>query len=173
MITNSSKPGNSETFMKIHTRFFGRRALRRVRCLVVLAHLIFITLTLSAQQFQVPWFSIDGGGGTSSGGDYSVSGTIGQPDAGFSSGGNYTLEGGFWAIESIGLPELHISYALATTVRIWWPSPSAGFVLQVNTSVNNPGGWANVGGAVTDDGTIRSVTASSVDSLRFYRLHKN
>jgi hypothetical protein len=27
------------------------------------------------------WFTIDGGGGTSTGGVYAVSGTIGQPDA--------------------------------------------------------------------------------------------
>src|SRR5256884_5487033 len=32
----------------------------------------------------------------SSGGNYTLSGTVGQPDAGTLSGGNYTLEGGFW-----------------------------------------------------------------------------
>ena len=35
-----------------------------------------------AQSYQIDWFTIDGGGGTSTGGVYSVSGTIGQPDAG-------------------------------------------------------------------------------------------
>jgi hypothetical protein len=43
------------------------------------------------------WYTIDGGGGTSSGGDYSLSGTIGQPDAGGMSGGDYDLSGGFWS----------------------------------------------------------------------------
>src|SRR5207237_460684 len=42
----------------------------------------------------------DGGGGTSTGGGYSLSGTIGQPDASSftspMSGGNYSLVGGFW-----------------------------------------------------------------------------
>ena len=47
--------------------------------------------------FDIPWFSIDGGGGASSGGAYSLNGTIGQADAGSMSGGAYTLSGGFWA----------------------------------------------------------------------------
>ena len=52
-------------------------------------------LVLSAAQAQISysidWFTIDGGGGTSTGGVYSVSGTIGQPDAsGAVTGGNYS-----------------------------------------------------------------------------------
>jgi hypothetical protein len=39
---------------------------------------------------------VDGGGGTSTGGVFSLSGTIGQPDASSSSGGAYTVKGGFW-----------------------------------------------------------------------------
>ena len=47
--------------------------------------------------FELTWSTIDGGGGSSSGGSYALSGTSGQPDAGeFSSGGNFTLNGGFW-----------------------------------------------------------------------------
>ena len=48
--------------------------------------------------FELDWYTIDGGGGTSSGGAFTLSGTIGQPDAGVvMSGGNFTLTGGFWA----------------------------------------------------------------------------
>jgi hypothetical protein len=54
--------------------------------------------TAHAQQYSVDWFTIDGGGGTSTGGVFTVSGTIGQPDAGQMSGGTYTLSGGFWGI---------------------------------------------------------------------------
>ena len=57
-----------------------------------------------AQPYEVAWYTIDGGGGTSAGGIYSLSGTIGQPDAGpVMSGGIYTLTGGFWA-GSAGAP---------------------------------------------------------------------
>ena len=49
-----------------------------------------------AQSFSIDWFTIAGGGGTSSGGDFTLNGTIGQPEAGTMSGGNYSLAGGFW-----------------------------------------------------------------------------
>jgi len=47
-------------------------------------------------QYEISWYTIDGGGGTSSGGPYTLTGTIGQPDAGWSIGGKYELLGGFW-----------------------------------------------------------------------------
>ncbi len=47
--------------------------------------------------FQVNWFSIDGGGGASSGGDYAIGGNVGQVDAGTLTGGDYTVSGGIWA----------------------------------------------------------------------------
>ena len=46
--------------------------------------------------YKIVWSTIDGGGGQSSGGQYILNGTIGQPDAGYSSGGNYELLAGFW-----------------------------------------------------------------------------
>ena len=50
----------------------------------------------SAGSYEIVWSTIDGGGGTSSGGQYILTGTIGQPDAAYSSGGDYELLGGFW-----------------------------------------------------------------------------
>lgn len=49
-------------------------------------------------QHEITWHSIDGGGAVfSSGGDWRLGGTIGQPDAGAPmSGGGYSLSGGFW-----------------------------------------------------------------------------
>ena len=55
------------------------------------------TATANAQ-FSIPWSTIDGGGGQSTGGEFQVNGTIGQHDAGNTmSGGSFTLSGGFWA----------------------------------------------------------------------------
>ncbi len=57
-----------------------------------------------ARVASLPWWTVDGGGGTSSGGAYTLSATIGQPDAsGPQAGGSYTLTGGFWA----GAPRIH------------------------------------------------------------------
>src|SRR5216684_6593785 len=98
------------------------------------SELLFILVTLAfvsgaqAQNYSVDWFTIDGGGGTSTGGSYSVSGIIGQPDAGHLSGGNFTLDGGFWgiiaAIQTNGTPPLTITRTAPNTVRVSWPSPS-------------------------------------------------
>ncbi len=47
--------------------------------------------------FEISRFTMDGGGSTLSiGGEFELSGTIGQPDAGVLSGGGLTLTGGFW-----------------------------------------------------------------------------
>ncbi len=54
--------------------------------------------SLASAQPAINWFTIDGGGGTSSAGTITLSGTIGQPDAGpVMTGGTLTLTGGFWA----------------------------------------------------------------------------
>lgn len=45
------------------------------------AVLLLLDFTASGQS-AINWHTTDGGGGTSNGGVYSVSGTIGQPDAG-------------------------------------------------------------------------------------------
>ena len=44
--------------------------------------------------YSIDWYKISGGGGTSTGGVYSVSGTVGQHDAGgLMTGGNFSLTG--------------------------------------------------------------------------------
>ncbi len=61
--------------------------------------------TAAYGQFEVPWFTVDGGGAmNSTGGSFAVSGTIGQPDAGTMSGGGYVLSGGFWVSSVTGGP---------------------------------------------------------------------
>ena len=53
----------------------------------------------SGGNFEITKSTIDNGGGTSFGGDFSLNGTIGQPDANpqISTGGTFALAGGFWA----------------------------------------------------------------------------
>ncbi|MBI1825497.1 MAG: hypothetical protein HY287_10080 [Planctomycetes bacterium] len=51
---------------------------------------------LAADNFEITWFTIDGGGGKSTGGQFELQGTIGQPDAGKLAGGQFELTGGFW-----------------------------------------------------------------------------
>jgi hypothetical protein len=55
---------------------------------------------------RVDWSTIDAGGGTAAGGNFSLNGTIAQVDADPlqpSSGGNFELTGGFWVIDTAAL----------------------------------------------------------------------
>ena len=91
-------------------------------------------LSAQAQTYSIDWFKIAGGGGTSTGGVYTVSGTIGQHDAGGPLiGGNYSLTGGFWslvAIQTTNAPFLKIFLSTTNTAVVSWPSPSTGWRIQ-------------------------------------------
>jgi len=67
--------------------------------LLVATILVTIVGGVAAQGgYDLSWWTADGGGYTfSAGGDYSLGGTIGQPDAGLLTGPGYTLAGGFWS----------------------------------------------------------------------------
>jgi len=65
---------------------------------LILLGILLPSVILHAQSYSIDWYKIGGGGGTSTNGQYSLSGTIGQHDAGGPmSGGNYSVTGGFWA----------------------------------------------------------------------------
>ncbi|HXJ72420.1 MAG TPA: hypothetical protein VNM37_06190, partial [Candidatus Dormibacteraeota bacterium] len=135
-------------------------------------------LVLSSRaQFSIDWFTIDGGGGTSTGGVYSVSGTIGQPDAGLTmSGGNFSLTGGFWSllstVQTPGAPLLSISLTSSNTALVSWPSASAGFNLQQNTNSISTANWSGVPTTPTDNGTIKYIIVNPPTGTRFYRLSR-
>jgi hypothetical protein len=54
------------------------------------------SLVPDAGSYDLAWWTIDGGGGVSSGGVYALAGASGQLDAGVLTGGGYELTGGFW-----------------------------------------------------------------------------
>jgi len=56
------------------------------------------TCGAAAKDFALDWWTADGGGDMwTTGGDFELSGTIGQPDAGVvMTGGDFELVGGFW-----------------------------------------------------------------------------
>ena len=135
--------------------------------------LCFCARLCLAQSYSIDWFTIDGGGGTSTGGVYSVSGTIGQPDAGHMSGGNYTLDGGFWsiiaAVQTPGSPTLRIQFTATNTVLVAWPAPSTGFSLQQNANIGTLS-WGAVTNVPAVVGSENQVIISPPTGNRFYRL---
>jgi len=68
------------------------------RATVISVLVLLVASTALAQDFDLSWYTIDGGGGTfSTGGTFQLAGTIGQPDAGpVMTGGRFALTGGFW-----------------------------------------------------------------------------
>ena len=135
---------------------------------------IVCTLTAwpaAAQNYSVTWSTIDGGGGTSTGGVFSVRGTIGQPDAGRPhTNGTYSVTGGFWAlpvaVQTPGAPTLTITRINATQARISWAPNTPGFWLQETTTLNPPN-WVN-----SPSGVANPTTVTSSPDAKFYRLRK-
>jgi hypothetical protein len=127
----------------------------------------------NAQPYSVEWFKVAGGGRASTGATYSVSGTIGQHEAGGPmAGGNFTLTGGFWvlhATQTPGAPILSIKFTSVNTAQVYWPSPSAGYSLQVNTNLVSPN-WVTPAESVQDNGTIKFIIVNPLTGDRFYRL---
>lgn len=140
--------------------------------------LLFLTLAVAAgrafAQYSIDWSTLDGGGGQSSGGAYSLVGTIGQSDAGTLSGGVYRLEGGFWSavgvIQSEGAPALRIERT-TTRILLAWPNPSTGYQLQ-ETSGLSPALWTDVSTAPAVVGNEKQVSQLPGAGARFYRLRK-
>ena len=149
----------------------------QISCVLLVLWLVPLAWTASAQtQYQIDWSKVSGGGGTSTSGVYSVSGTVGQPDAGGPiTGGNYSLTGGFWALYAVqtpGAPLLSIARTTTNTAAVFWPSPSAGWNLQQNTNSIASVNWSNVTSGIQDDGTTRTFIVNPPAGNRFYRLFK-
>jgi hypothetical protein len=145
-----------------------------IRNLVAGVVLLISLNAVRAQNYAIDWFTIDGGGGTSTGGVFSVSGTIGQPDAGVMSGGNFTIQGGFWggivAVQTEDGPRLLIENLLNGTARITWAPNTPGFVLQQVTALTPmpvSTGWSNAPAGYTN-----GVIVPASQQMRYFRLFK-
>jgi hypothetical protein len=128
----------------------------------------------SAQTYSADWHKVASGGGVSTGGVYSVNGTAGQHDAGGPmTGGSDSITGGFWALSAVqtpGAPLLKILLSNTNTAIVSWPEPSAGWILQQNTSLALPAGWSNATNAVTQAGGQNQIIVKPPTGNRFYRL---
>jgi hypothetical protein len=135
---------------------------------------VFLLLVCNSAyaQYSIDWFTVDGGGGTTSDDVYEIAGTIGQPDAGSVIAGNYFIEGGFWSdLEDVpGAPDLTIEWVSQSSVLLAWPAPSNGFMLQQNTNLTTTNWVAVTNSPVVVNGE-KQVTVSPLVGSRYYRLH--
>ena len=108
------------------------------RLILNIAVFLIPAVVAHAQEYSIDWYKVSGGGGASTGGVYSVSGTIGQHDAGGPmTGGNYSLTGGFWALYAVqtpGAPLLTITH-LGNQAIVSWPPSVTGWTLQTNANL--------------------------------------
>jgi hypothetical protein len=141
------------------------------------AWLTFLALTISvrAQSYSIDWSKIGGGGGTGTSAVYSVTGTIGQADAGHCASASYTLDGGFWgiiaAVQTPGAPYLWVMRTTTNTVCVWWAVCDPAWTLQTCTDLASSGGsWASCS-YQTNGANCYYVEAPPAGS-KFYRLRK-
>ena len=132
--------------------------------------LLFSSAVARAQTYAVDWHTIDGGGGTSTGGICAVSGTIGQPDAISTplTNGPYVVVAGFWvlpvAVQTEGGPVLSIAPSTPGFATISWTPGTPGFVLQENTDLTTTN-WVN-----SASGAANPVTVPAAAPKKYYRL---
>ena len=136
--------------------------------------LLTLAITVHSQNYSIDWYKIAGGGGTSTGATFSVSGTIGQHDAsGAMSGGNYSVTGGFWSLISVvqtpGAPTLTITY-LGSNVILSWPTNTTGFVLQSTSNLIPSAVWSGVSPSPVVVNARNTVTNPITGAGKFYRL---
>lgn len=151
--------------------------MRHALCQTLMGVWLFSWSTAaSAQPFAIDWYSMDGGGGVSSGGSFTVSGTLGQPDGARVTGGGFALEGGFQsafvAVQSIGAPRLEI-LRVGNNVEITWADTGAAeFFLQRSFSLGPAASWVDedVDPSLVDG--VNRVTLSLVPGFHFFRLRK-
>jgi len=138
---------------------------------LLLSTILYQPTTGSAQSYSIDWYKIAGGGGTSTGGVYSVSGTIGQHDAGGPmTNGQYSVTGGFWVLPTViqtgGAPTLTIVPATPGNATISWTPNTPGWILQ-ETWVLAPANWTN-----SPSGATNPIVVSATWPAKFYRLFK-
>ncbi len=157
-----------------HRRFARGRYAERNALLIYFCFLLSaFSFRASGQSYLIDWYKIAGGGGTSTDGQYSVSGTIGQPDAsGAMTGGNYSLTGGFWSLISVvqtaGTPNLTIAHS-GNSVIVSWPD-TGNYILQQNNNLAVPANWTTSGYSILTSNGTNSITITPPIGNLFFRL---
>ncbi len=137
----------------------------------------------SAQVYTIDWFRIAGGGGTSTNGLYTVSGTLGQPEAGLPMGGGiFAITGGV-QFESAGSEILPVPLRIVRLAQLVNASgvrevhitmagtPGHVFQLQATSNLTRTITWADLGARATapTEGFLEFIDAGPPE-VRFYRI---
>ena len=95
--------------------------------------LFLLLVSIANANYEIRRHTIDGGGGTSSGGQFVVTGTIAQHDAAYSESEQYELLGGFWA----GEPSCFVDLELFARFAQYWLESGTGLPADLYKDENN------------------------------------
>lgn len=140
---------------------------------LILIACCLLPMIVLAQSYSVDWNKVAGGGGTSTGGTYEVSGTIGQHDAsGAMSGGNYSITGGYWAminvVQTPGAPTLFISRS-NNVATVYWQNVSGWNLIQNGNLATPVASWSASSSPTLTGGTNYFSVTNPVGNI-FFRL---
>ena len=114
-------------------------------CCLVVALLVCAGFRSSANEeepvFAIPQYAVYGGGGTSSGGGFAISGAIGEISAREMIGGTFTLRSGLGVIHLLQTPDtppLRIRIAGPDTVEVFWEAGDEAWLLEETPSLITP-----------------------------------
>jgi hypothetical protein len=147
-----------------------------LRASLAVASFVCCAVACLAQNYSIDWHTLGGGGGTSTGGSYSLTGTVGQSDTGAMSGGNFSLQGGFWSVTAVaptpGAPTLRVLQSPGL-VEIAWSKPADGWVLESSPALSGAGlKWTPVAQPPVDAGSYLLVSLGAPGGAAFFRLYK-
>ena len=150
------------------------RFMKNIIALILLT--ILSQFSIAHAQYSITWDKIAGGGGTSTGGVYTISDTIGQNDAAaLVVGGAYSITSGFWAFEDAGVSATQPVLALLRTnnvITVVWPLTAADYCLETTFNLAPPVVWRTVTSGLSTNGTSLVLTVTNNPSIpkQFFRL---
>lgn len=142
-------------------------------CLAVLGGLALSATPLEADPLTGGPYVLVGApatGGTSQGGDYTITGYVAAAGANTSSGGEFDLTCGLIGAYAAtgGSVALQVELTLEGNARLWWPADAAGYRLEFTSALGSGAVWQAVDPAPAGN----SFTTDPVQAARFYRLRR-
>ena len=104
-----------------------------MRITVTVILMLLLSVSTANADYKISWHTIDGGGGTSTGGQYIVTGTIAQHDAAVSATVDYELLGGFWP----GGPACSVDFEHFARFAQYWLQTGTGLPADLYVDEDN------------------------------------